>query len=114
MNYPYFSPQQQQRPNYVEQPQIGLRGRPVSSIEEVRATSIDFDGTVFFFPDLANKRIFTKQINMDGTSSLNVYELAATPEPQPSADLRNFVTRDELAKVINEFKESLKKPEANF
>lgn len=87
VNYPYYIPQQQQpqyaaipytpqqRMPYVEQPQIGIKGRPVSSIEEVKATSIDFDGSVFFFPDLANKKIYTKQINLDGTSTLNVYEL---------------------------------------
>lgn len=44
------------------------RVRPVSSIDEVRAASIDFDGSVFYFPDLANKKIYTKQINMDGTA----------------------------------------------
>lgn len=46
---------------------MGIKGRPVSSIEEARAISIDFDGSVFYFPDLANRRIYTKQINMDGT-----------------------------------------------
>lgn len=62
---------------YVDQtqPQMGIKGRPVSSIEEARAISIDFDGSVFYFPDLANRRIYTKQINMDGTASLNVYDL---------------------------------------
>ena len=53
----------------------GLKGRPVSSIEEARASSVDFDGTVFYFPDLANKCIYTKQINMDGTATLLMYEL---------------------------------------
>lgn len=33
---------------YVQQPQ-GLKGRPVSSLEEVRATGIDFDGSVSIF-----------------------------------------------------------------
>ena len=54
---------------------LGLKGRPVTSLEEVRAATIDFDGSIFFFPDLANKKIYTKQINMDGTMTLNVYEL---------------------------------------
>lgn len=49
----YFSMQPQQ---------TALKGRPVSSLEEVRATGIDFDGSVFYFPDIANKRIYTKQI----------------------------------------------------
>ena len=50
------------------QPSYSLKGRPVSSLEEARALSIDFDGSVFYFPDLANKKIYTKQINMDGTA----------------------------------------------
>lgn len=49
----YFSMQPQQ---------TALKGRPVSSLEEVRATGIDFDGSIFYFPDIANKRIYTKQI----------------------------------------------------
>ena len=58
MNYPsyYFGRNEQAQ-------QFMLKGRPVSSIEEVRAASIDFDGSVFYFPDIANKRIYTKQIN---------------------------------------------------
>jgi hypothetical protein len=61
------------------QPQTYLKGRLVSSLEEARATSIDFDGSIFYFPDLANRRIYTKQINLDGTATLNMYELKAMP-----------------------------------
>ena len=88
--------------NYLRpaQPQIGLKGRMVTSLEEARATSIDFDGSVFYFPDLANKRIYTKQINMDGTASLNVYELrelsVENNKAQYVASTENFVTREEF------------------
>jgi len=44
----------------MAQPIAALKGHPVSSLEEARAMSIDFDGSVFFFPDLANKKIYTK------------------------------------------------------
>ena len=44
--------------------------------------TIDFDGSTFFFPDLANKRIYTKQINIDGTASLNMYELKELPKEE--------------------------------
>ena len=72
---PQLNPIYQQ--NYLRQapPQVNLKGRLVSSLEEARATSIDFDGSIFYFPDLANKRIYTKQINMDGTATLCMYEL---------------------------------------
>lgn len=72
-SYNTYYAQQSMRP-IIPTP-LGLKGRPVSSLEEARATSIDFDGSVFYFPDLANRRIYTKQINMGGTATLNMYEL---------------------------------------
>ena len=84
-------------------PSTGLKGRPVSSLEEARASSIDFDGTVFYFPDLANKRIYTKQINIDGTASLLMYELKEIPvETQP-----NYITREEFENTIAQLKNLL-------
>ena len=95
-----------QVPNYLRQapPQVNLKGRLVSSLEEARATSIDFDGSVFYFPDLANKRIYTKQINMDGTASLYVYELREIPVEEEKSSLvpsvEKFVTREEFERVL--------------
>ena len=77
---------------------------PVSSLEEVRALSIDFDGSIFYFPDLANKRIYTKQINMDGTASLNMYELKPIPAEPVSGD---FITRTEFEQALNHINELL-------
>lgn len=95
-NYPnYF---QMQQP--ASRPFQGLKGRPVSSIDEVRGTTIDFDGSVFFFPDLANKRIYTKQINMDGTATLNVYELKNIPLINETNS--NFVTREEFEQTMTQ------------
>ena len=51
-----YSMQQQQ--TRLNQPL--LKGRPVSSIDEVKAASVDFDGSIFYFPDLANNRIYSK------------------------------------------------------
>ena len=123
VNYPYYSPQQQQpqmfaqnpyvtqpRMQYVEQPQIGIKGRPVSSIEEVKATSIDFDGSVFFFPDLANRKIYTKQINLDGTSTLNVYELKNTPI-EPVINPSQYITREEFETALAQLKEKIAPPQ---
>ena len=71
----------------------GLKGRPVSSIDEARAMQIDFDGSLFIFPDIANKRIYTKQIGMDGTAILNMYELKPIPSVPEEGD---FITRAEF------------------
>lgn len=74
MNYPQQQPVY--RPaNYGWTAPTIPQVRPVSSVEEVRASSIDFDGSIFYFTDVANKKIYTKQINMDGTASINTYEL---------------------------------------
>lgn len=124
-NYGYYSPIQQPmnqqtipnytQPNYLRtaQSQNGLKGRLVSSLEEARATSIDFDGSIFYFPDLANKRIYTKQINMDGTATLNVYELKETPimneNSQMQQSMNNFITRDEFEQVIGQIQQKLSK-----
>lgn len=107
-----------QVPNYLRQapPQVTLKGRLVSSLEEARATSIDFDGSVFYFPDLANKRIYTKQINMDGTASLYVYELRETPVEEEKSSLvpsvEKFVTREEFERVLAELRQKPTEPAA--
>ena len=86
------------------------RVRPVSSVEEVRASAIDFDGSVFYFPDLANKKIYTKFINLDGTASINMYELKEMPVA-PTMDnqinSQNYITRQEFENVINQLKIAL-------
>lgn len=88
---------------------VGLKGRPVSSIEEARASAIDFDGSVFYFPDLANKRIYTKQINLDGTALLNMYELREIPIEQP-INHQSFITREEFESVIAQLQQQLMPP----
>lgn len=102
----YYQPNQSPAATYqpqLRQQPIGLKGRPVSSIDEARASSVDFDGTVFYFPDLANKCIYTKQINLDGTATLLMYELKEIPVPaQP-----NFITREEFENTIAQLKNSL-------
>lgn len=103
MSYNQMQQPQQQTMYYTPQPSpqsfrtpyvLGLKGRPVSSIDEARAMSIDFDGSVFYFPDLANNKIYTKQINMDGTVSLLMYTLTEIPTTTPTS--QDYVTRQEF------------------
>ena len=128
-NYNYY-PQQSQTQQVPQQlpvyqtspyfrqapPQTGLKGRLVSSLEEARATSIDFDGSVFYFPDLANKRIYTKQINMDGTATLCVYELRDMPVEKDVSEIvpsiEKFVTREEFERVLAELRQKPTEPAA--
>ena len=124
-NYNYYPQQTQQqvRPVMTQSPyqsymqsgqlSMSLKGRLVSSLEEARASSIDFDGSVFYFPDLANKRIYTKQINIDGTASLCVYELREMPVQKEDSgfvpSVEKFVTREEFERVLQQL-QLLQKP----
>lgn len=70
-NMPQQMPQQ---PQFIQQSPI-IKGRAVTSIDEVRASMIDLDGSLFVFPDMGNKKVHTKQINLDGTATINTYTL---------------------------------------
>lgn len=87
--------------NWFPQPPVQaggqLKGRPVTSIEEVKGSVIDFDGSVSYFPDLGNKKIYTKQINTDGTSTINMYELKPIP-----VSASPYVSRDEFEALKQE------------
>lgn len=64
---------QMQMPQQQTMAQV-IKGRPVSSMDEAKASMIDLDGSLFVFTDVANKRIYTKQIMLDGTSDFRVYQ----------------------------------------
>lgn len=86
-----------------------LKGRAVTSIDEAKAAMIDLDGSVFVFPDIANKKIYTKQINLDGTASLNVYSLE---EPVINNQLKTenipMVTKEEFDNVVTQLTNHIK------
>ena len=89
-------------------PSAVLKGRPVSSFEEARVAQIDLDGSVSIFPDLGNKRIYTKRINVDGTAAISTYTLDEQPIETVSSDYvskAEFVelkqTLDDLVAKIN-------------
>ena len=107
-------PQQQHYNTPIILPQMNyIKGRPVVSIDEARASQIDLDGSLYVFPDLGNKKIYTKQINLDGTASFNVFELSA---PKDEAPAPIYVTKGELDDILARFKDDLlqdKKKEAN-
>lgn len=74
-------------------PQAGLlKGRVVTSIDEVRGAMIDLDGGIHVFPDPGNHKIYTKQINLDGTSTVNTYSLDPPGglEPHQAVDRAEF------------------------
>lgn len=77
-----------QRLQQYEQFQVPARNlvkcRAVTSIDEAKAAMIDLDGSMTIFTDLGHGKIYTKQINLDGTATLNSYALEAQNEAETS------------------------------
>lgn len=93
-----------------QQPQqnnLVLKGRPVTSFDEAKASMIDLDGSVFIFPDYASGKIYTKQINMDGTASIRTYELVNPMNMQQSNQANQGANEklphEQLMRAINVF-----------
>ncbi len=95
MNSPYDNYMGRQQQNLSIQ---YLKCRPVSSKEQARACQIDLDGSLNVFTDVANGKIYTKQINNDGSASFKTYSFVEDNEE--SYNSSNFVTKDEFNKVI--------------
>lgn len=105
-----YQPQQNarffSRSNFQQQQQwSGLKGRPVSSVEEVRGTIVESDGSLFIFPDLGHKRIYTKQINYNGESIINCYSIDTNFNNQDTLqniNIQDYVKVDEINKIVSE------------
>ena len=100
-------PQQTYAPRQVpyEMPQQNLlKGRFVSSIDEVRAAQVDFDGSIFIFPDMANKKIYTKQIDLNGNAKLEEYDWVPIKK---TAAVGDFVTKQEFEETMAKVKEAI-------
>ena len=80
-----------------------FKGRPVVSYEEARAAQIDFDGSLYIFTDLGKGKIYTKQINPDGTATLNTFVL--TKESEGSTE---YVTKQEFETALANITASLR------
>ena len=71
-NQPQYNPQMQTQP-------IGLNGEIVDGIDVVKAKNVDMSGNVTFYPKADLSEIYTKQLQMDGTSRIVTYR-AVQPE----------------------------------
>ena len=101
-NYPAYNPvpdpamaamqerlknmQQQYRPMPSQplMPMYGIKGRPVTNIEEARAAQIDFDGSTSYFPCPAERKIFAKGLDLNGNPVFEVYQLVNGNVQQPA------------------------------
>lgn len=101
--YPQFA-----QPGYTQpiQQQPVVKGRPVANEEEANAAMIDFDGSLFVFPDKAHGRIYTKQLGMDGNIVFMRYVLEQQAPVQSSTPVQEqpqaFVTIDAFNKALDD------------
>lgn len=78
-----------------------LKGRTVSSIDEVRGVPIEFDGNINYFPCPAQKAIFTKQIDPNsGVAVIREYKLQL--EQTPTVQYADMRTVQMLAQKIEQ------------
>ena len=87
-------------------PPAGLKGRPVTSIEEARAAQIDLDGSSTFFPCPAEGKIYEKFLGLDGLPIFRVYQIMRPQEQkQPVYAERSYV--DNLMKRVDNLEKAL-------
>lgn len=119
MPYPYYNAQpysmgyNQQNFANAAQPTGGLYCRPVTCIDEVRATQVDFSGNPMVFLDAAHGMAYTKIFNAaTGDSEIIQYRRVNAQQVQPVtmevfSQLQKTVTdmRRELDAIKNPAKE---------
>lgn len=89
-----------------------IKGRPVSSEEEARASMIDLDGSLFVFTDVARHRIYTKQIMLDGSADFKTYVLSEqmpTQNQAPEQEKRDYVLRDDFNNTVKQINTKINK-----
>lgn len=107
MQQPMQMQQQMQVPQYQQQNVQTLKGRPVSNVDEAKASMIDLDGSLFVFPDVANGCIYTKQIMLDGTAEFKTYRIVG--EQKPKQTNNEYVLRSEFQEQLQCINAELKR-----
>ena len=82
-----------------------LKGRPVSSYDEAKASMIDLDGSLFVFTDIANNCIYTKQILLDGSAELKTYVLQE--QKQNGETSAGYVLKKDFDKIVRELRKQI-------
>lgn len=82
--------QTQPQPTQTQQPQFPSV-RPVTSIEEVRGITPNFDGSKMWFEDATNKKLYSKYIDLNGVPHMDIYNLSSEDKKQEAA----YCTKEE-------------------
>lgn len=118
--YPQFAQQPMGQGITQQQAPVYIKCRAVTSIDEAKAAMIDLDGSLHVFTDIPHRKIYTKQINLDGTASLNTYSLdELSPPTQSGATVINSpkesaVTESVFTQAINSLQSRISTLEDKF
>lgn len=118
--YPQFAQQPMGQNFTQQQAPVYIKCRAVTSIDEAKAAMIDLDGSLHVFTDIPHRKIYTKQINLDGTASLNVYSLDEAPTPVqtgatvPNSAKESAVTESVFTQTINSLQSRISTLEDKF
>ena len=85
---------------------IGLSGEVVDSIDVVKAKNVDMSGNVTYYPKSDMSEIYTKQLQMDGTSRIVTYR-AVQPEQNNQQGAQQYVTAQNLNDMFIQLKSDL-------
>ena len=83
--------------NAISNRQI-LNGKLVDSVDVVKATEVNLDGSVSYFPLTDGSAIVTKQLLTNGTSKTTIYK----PIEEKDTPKIQYATIDDLKKSIKE------------
>lgn len=116
MPYPYYNAQpysmgyNQQNFANAAQPTGGLYCRPVTCIDEVRATQVDFSGNPMVFLDAAHGMAYTKIFNAaTGDSEIIQYRRVNAQQVQP-VTMEAFSQLQQTVASLRQELDALKKP----
>lgn len=94
----------QQFPQYARQQMPSyLKGRMVTSVDEAKASQFDLDGTITFFPSLAENKIYAKTLDNNGLPVFLQFVMVQE-QPKPMADNSML---DSLVKRIEKIEKEL-------
>ena len=69
---------------------IGLNGEVVDSIDVVKAKNVDMSGNVTFYPKADLSEIYTKQLQLDGTSRIVTYRAVMPETPSQKENKQDY------------------------
>ena len=118
--YPQFAQQPLGQNFTQQQAPVYIKCRAVTSIDEAKAAMIDLDGSLHVFTDIPHRKIYTKQINLDGTASLNIYSLDEAPTSVqsgvtvPNSAKESAVSESVFTQTINSLQNRISTLEDKF